>query len=106
MNLEKWAKEQNVGVEQFNAKLSEWQNEFNLAAAKYVTDTELNAAKTYGVNGDGATTADYRNSVNDRYASSAKAMMSAGIIPSAEQLAAMGWTPEQYWVWQMAQRSI
>jgi len=28
-------------------------------------------------------------------------MLSAGIIPSDEQLSAMGWTPEQYFVYRM-----
>ena len=102
-NLEKWAKEQNVGVQEFNAKLSEWQNEYALDVGKYLTDTELEAAKLTGVFPNGATTADYRNDVNKRYADAAKALISAGIVPTEEQLDAMGWTPEQYWVWQMAQ---
>lgn len=39
-------------------------------------------------------------------ADSGKAMLSAGIVPSDEQLAAMGWTPQQYWVWKMAQGTL
>ena len=101
-NLEKWAKEKNVGVQEFNAKLSEWQNEYALDVGKYLTDTELEAAKLSGVFSNGATTADYRNDVNNRYANAAKALISAGIVPSEEQLAAMGWTPEQYWIYKMA----
>ena len=101
-NLEKWAKEKNVGVQEFNAKLSEWQNEYALDVGKYLTDTELNAAKLSGVFPNGATTADYRNAVNNRYATSARALIDAGIVPSAEQLSSMGWTPEQYWVYRMA----
>ena len=101
-NLEKWAKEKNVGVQEFNAKLSEWQNEYSLDVGKYLTDTELEAAKLSGVFSNGATTADYRNDVNKRYADAAKALISAGIVPSAEQLSAAGWTPEQYWIYRMA----
>ena len=102
-NLEKWAKEKNVGVQEFNAKLSEWQNEYALDVSKYLTDTELKAADLAGAFPNGAATADYRNAVNNRYANAAKAMMSAGIVPSAEQLSALGWTPEQYWIYRMAQ---
>ena len=67
-----------------------------------LTDTELEAAKLSGVFTNGATTGDYRNAVNNRYATSARALIDTGIVPSAEQLAAMGWTPEQYWVYRMA----
>ena len=101
-NLEKWAKEKNVGVQEFNARLSEWQNEYSLDVGKYLTDTELEAAKLSGVFSNGATTADYRSDVNKRYADAAKALISAGIVPSAEQLSALGWTPEQYWIYKMA----
>ena len=101
-NLEKWAKEKNVGVQEFNAKLREWENEYLLKVGEYLTDTELQAAKLFGVSANGAETADYRNAVADRYAEGARAMMNAGIVPSASQLEAMGWTPAQYWVYRMA----
>ena len=105
-NLEKWAKEKNVGVQEFNARLSEWQKEYALDVGKYLTDTELEAAKLSGVFSNGATTADYRNAVNKRYADAAKALISAGIVPNASQLEAMGWTPEQYWIYKMANGGI
>ena len=101
-NLEKWAKEKNVGVQEFNAKLRQWENEYLLKVGEYLTDTELQAAKLFVVAPNGAETADYRNAVADRYAAGARAMMNAGIVPSASQLKAMGWTPEQYWIYRMA----
>ena len=101
-NLEKWAKEKNVGVQEFNAKLRQWENEYLLKVGEYLTDTELEAAKLYGVSANGAETADYRNAVADRYAEGARAMMNAGIVPSASQLEALGWTPQQYWIYRMA----
>ena len=101
-NLEKWAKEKNVGVQEFNAKLRQWENEYLLKVGEYLTDTELQAAKLFGVASNGAETADYRNAVADRYAEGARAMMNAGIVPSASQLEAMGWSPEQYWIYRMA----
>ena len=102
-NLEKWAKEKNVGVQEFNAKLREWENEYVLNVGKYLTDAELDAVKAAGFFSNGAETAAYRDAQQDRYAAGAKAMMSAGIVPSESQLEAMGWTPEQYWVYKMAQ---
>ena len=101
-NLEKWAKEKNVGVQEFNAKLRQWENEYLLKVGEYLTDTELQAAKLFGVAANGAETADYRNAVADRYAAGARAMMNAGIVPSASQLEALGWTPQQYWIYRMA----
>ena len=101
-NLEKWAKEKNVGVQEFNAKHRQWENEYLLKVGEYLTDTELEAAKLFGVAGNGAETADYRNAVADRYAEGARAMMNAGIVPSAAQLEALSWTPEQYWIYRMA----
>ena len=101
-NLEKWAKEKNVGVQEFNAKLREWENEYLLKVGEYLTDTELQAMKLFGVAPNGAETAETRNAVNDRYAEGARAMMNAGIVPSASQLEALGWTPQQYWIYRMA----
>ena len=105
MDLEKWAKEQNIGVDEFNAKIDEWKAEYDLSVSKYLTETELNAAKATGAFGDGTITADMANNINDRYAAGGKAMLSAGVIPSDEQLSAMGWTPEQYWVYRMSNAS-
>ena len=101
-NLEKWAKEKNVGVQEFNAKLRQWENDYLLKVGEYLTDAEVQAAKLFGVAANGAETADYRSKVNDRYAAGAKAMMSAGIVPSAAQLEAIGWTPQQSWIYRMA----
>lgn len=103
--LQKWAKEKNAGIEEFNAKLLEWQNDYHLSLSKYLTDTEIRAAQLYGVSPDGTITAEEQNALQNRYANAAKAMLQAGIVPSAAQLEAMGWTPEQYWVWQMAQKA-
>ena len=104
-NLEKWAKEKNVGVQEFNAKLREWENEYVLNVGKYLTDAELDAIKSAGFFSNGAETAAYRDAQQDRYAAGARAMMNAGIVPSESQLEAMGWTPEQYWVYKMANSS-
>ena len=104
-NLEKWAKEKNVGVQEFNAKLREWENEYVLNVGKYLTEAELNAIKAAGFFSNGAETAAYRDAQQDRYAAGARAMLNAGIVPSESQLEAMGWTPEQYWVYRMANAS-
>ena len=105
IELDKWATEKNVSIDEFNSKLAQWQNEHDLDVSKYLTDTEINAAKVAGAFPNGVVTAAQQNAVNDRVANSAKALINAGIVPSATQLSAMGWTPEQYWVYKMAQAS-
>ncbi len=104
-NLERWAKEKNVGVQEFNAKLREWENEYVLNVGKYLTGAELDAIKVAGFFRNGAETAAYRDAQQDRYAAGARAMMNAGIVPSESQLEAIGWTPEQYWIYKMANAS-
>ena len=100
-DLQKWALDENVGIDEFNAELDKWKAEYDLSVSKYLTDTELSAAKLTGATSDGTGTADTLNSNADRLVNSAKAMISAGIVPSEEQLAAMGWTPQQYWIYKM-----
>ena len=77
-DLQQWAQEQNIGVEEFNSKLREWEQEYDLDVAQYLTDTELDAAK---------------------------ALISAGITPSERQLNAVGWTLQDAWAYQMANRN-
>ena len=91
-----------MGVQEFNARLSEWQNEYSLDVGKYLTDTELKVSDLAGAFANGAETAKQRNAVADRYAAGGKAMMAAGIVPSQSQLESMGWSPEQYWIYRMA----
>ena len=102
IDLQKWAKEKNVDVDQFNSKIDQWKAEYDLSVAKYLTDTELSAAKMTGAFSNGTPTIDTINSTANRYADSGEAMIKAGIVPSTAQLAEMGWTPEQYWVYRMA----
>lgn len=102
MDLEKWAKEKNIGIDEFNSRLDQWKADYDLNVNRYLTDTEISAAKATGAFPSGAATAEQYNSTADRYAAAGKNMISAGIIPSEEQLAAMGWTPEQYWVYKMS----
>jgi len=105
MELEQWAKEKNIGIDEFNSKLDQWKADYDLSVSKYLTDTELKASEAAGAFPSGAATASMATDTADRYATSGKAMLSAGVIPSDEQLSAMGWTPEQYWVYKMASAS-
>ena len=69
IELDKWATEKNVSIDEFNSKLAQWQNEHDLDVSKYLTDTEINAVKTAGVFLNGTLTAAQQNAVNDMQAS-------------------------------------
>ena len=75
-SLEQWAAEENISVDQFNAKLEEWEQEYALDVEKMQQDYALQQQKLY--------------------ASAGEAMLKYGIYPTGEQLEAMGWTTPQY----------
>ena len=81
--LENWAEEQNLSVDQFNAKLDQWKAEYELDAAKYKSSID-------------ETNAELKNDAADRALSLVKALISEGITPSSDMLTAAGMTPEEY----------
>ena len=151
MDLEKWAQEQNLSAQEFNAKIDEWAAEYNLNVGKYLGSTAVgyaNVSSGTGTAGTGAgvssgtttgTTASSGTAAGTAYGSGAgtgtsytsgasgasgssasgmgygslyggsstagqivDAMLAAGIIPTDEQLSAVGLTPQQLWARQMA----
>ena len=81
--LENWAEEQNLSVDQFNAKLDQWKAEYELDAAKYKSSID-------------EANAELKNDAADRALSLVKALISEGITPSSDMLTAAGMTPEEY----------
>ena len=105
MNLEKWADEQNIGVDKFNIELEKWEKDYAFDAAKYVNDIELDVANATGAFASGIPTAKRQQQMTNNLVSAGKAMMSAGLTPTSEQLEAMGWSEPQYWQWRMSNPS-
>ena len=64
--------------------------------ANNMASTELAAANITGAFSDATPTQDARARVQSQLASAGEAMISAGLTPSDDQLAAMGWTKPQY----------
>lgn len=91
INLEQWAAEFNLSAEQFNASLQQWQAEYDMAMQQFQVDTELSYAQLTGKLSDGTLTL----SGQSQLAQSGEAMLSLGIMPTAEQLSAMGMTETQ-----------
>ena len=90
INLEQWSMEYNLSVAQFNASLQQWAAEYEMAVADLTgyyngTPTLKNQQ--------------YQNELaltqQNQMASAGETLLSAGIMPSASQLAAMGLTQAQ-----------
>ena len=83
MSLEQWAAEYNLSAAKFAQTVREWENEFALSVGQvtgsYQGQTTLTAKK-------------YSDSL---LAESGSALLSAGVMPNGEQLAAMGLTQAQ-----------
>ena len=75
-DLEKWAYEKNVSADEFNAKLYQWETEYEQSVEKMQRDYDLQMQKIY--------------------ASAAQAMIKNGINLTGEQLESIGWTEPQY----------
>ena len=83
MSLEQWSMEYGLSVAQFNASLQQWQAEFDMAVA--------DLTGYY----NGAPTLANQKAQESQLASAGEALLAAGIMPSASQLAAMGLTADQ-----------
>lgn len=75
ISLEQWAAEFGFSQQQFQASLNQWQAEYDLAMKEF----DFNTTQTQ----------------SNKYADIGSALLSAGIMPDAKQLAAMGMTEAQ-----------
>ena len=91
ISLEQWAAEYNLSVDQFNENVRQWEAEFQLAMQQFQVDTDLAYGQLTGVLGNGQLTL----SAKKELASMGEALLSTGVMPSAEQLDAMGMTQSQ-----------
>ena len=83
VSLEQWAAEYDLSAAQFNESVRQWEQEYQLSVAQLMG--------TY----NGQQTLSARNAQSSDLASAGKALLSAGILPSAEQAEAMGYTIPQ-----------
>ena len=95
MNLEQWALQANLGVDEFNSQLQQWVDEYNLNVQQYLTDLDLSAANLTGMFSNGLLTRASQNQILDTLSSAGSALLNAGVVPSAQQLLAMGMTEDQ-----------
>ena len=95
MNLEQWAMQTNLGVDEFNAQLQQWVDEYKLKAQEYLTNLDLAAAQITGMFADGTRTAAAQEKLTAALAQSGNALLQSGVMPTEQQLKAMGMTAEQ-----------
>lgn len=92
ISLEQWAAEYNLSVDQFQESVRQWEAEFDLAMQQFKVDTDLAYGSTTGVlPSTGQLTLEGQSQLADMGA----AMLEAGIMPTADQLTAMGLTESQ-----------
>lgn len=95
MNLEQWALGTNLGVDEFNSQLQQWADEFNMQKQQYLSDLELSAAQLTGLFSDGSRTQAAQQQLISSLANSGNILIQAGVMPSRQQLEAMGLTELQ-----------
>ena len=101
--IEEYAANYNLSVDQINTAISEWEAEFNNANRQFADNYELTLAQLTGKFGNGMSTKDALDTLNQNTAKIALSMLDAGVEPtklSPKQLAALAE------VYGMDQRSI
>ena len=91
MNLYTWAKETNLGVDEFNIQVSQWEENYKLS----LLGANLDIANATGVFANGTPTYATWKDTQKMLAESGQALLEKGIPPTAEQLLAMGMTTDQ-----------
>ena len=101
--IEEYAANYNLSVDQINTAISEWEAEFNNANRQFADNYELTLAQLTGKFSNGMSTKDALDTLNQNTAKIALSMLDAGVEPtklSPKQLAALAE------VYGMDQRSI
>lgn len=91
MDIYTWAKETNLGIDEFNTQISEWEENYKLS----LLGAEIDVANATGAFSNGTPTYSAWMQAQKDLAASGQALMQAGIAPTAEQLEAMGMSQAQ-----------
>lgn len=91
MDLFTWAKETNLGIDEFNSQIDQWEENYKLS----LLGAEIDVANATGAFSNGTPTYAAWMKARDDLAASGQALLQSGVAPTAEQLEAMGWTKDQ-----------
>lgn len=94
--LEQYALQTNLGVDEFNKQLEQWKADYDLSVKQYLINTEMSAANMTGAFSDGTPTLTEKARMQEQLASAAKAMLDMGFELTDDQISALGWTRDQY----------
>lgn len=86
MNLYQWAKEANIGIDEFNLQVEQWEENYGLS----LLGAQIDLANATGVFANGTLTPEAEERRRAMLAASGQALMESGVAPSMEQLRAMG----------------
>ncbi|MEQ2618371.1 hypothetical protein AAAT94_14515 [Intestinimonas aquisgranensis] len=95
ISLEQWAAEYNLSTAQFQEAVRQWEAEFQASMDQFNANLDLSKAELTGTFTDGTPTLSAKNQVTQQLASMGESLLSAGVMPTAEQLSAMGMTEAQ-----------
>lgn len=95
ISLEQWAAEYNLSTAQFQEAVRQWEAEFQASMDQFNANLDLSKAELTGAFSDGTPTLSAKNQVTQQLASMGESLLSAGVMPTAEQLSAMGMTEAQ-----------
>ena len=95
ISLEQWAAEYNLSTAQFQEAVRQWEAEFQASMDQFNANLDLSKAELTGAFSDGTPTLSAKNQVTQQLASMGESLLSAGVMPTTEQLSAMGMTEAQ-----------
>ena len=97
--LKQWAAEYNLNEKQFQESIRQFEKQFNEDMRRYGLNYELNWASIFGQSPDGTPTYAAQQDELNRKINMGQALLGWGVMPTDDQLAAMGMTREQAQEW-------
>ena len=95
LELERWAKERDLSIEQFNIELARWKAEFAWQVKRFGIETELKLAGTSGKSG-GSGGYSARQKERAKIAELARWLKEKGLALTSELAEALGWSEGEY----------
>lgn len=97
--IKQWAAEYNLSEEQFQESIRQFEKQFNEDMRRYGLNYELNWASIFGQSPDGTPTYAAQQDELNRKINMGQALLNVGMMPTDDQLSAMGMTREQAQEW-------
>lgn len=110
MQLKQWADQTNISIDEFNAGVQQWEQEYNAKIQQALAGMKMDAAQWsagQNLNNDRDVlnmTLSNMQQQDSKNAKVAEQMIAAGITPTDQQLQAIGWNKDQYAAYKYAQQ--